>query len=195
MHGYVGRTAVTMPFASAPYRSLVKLCARVSRERRPRHPSCVEEPSDGLIYEKYAEELTRFATGLVGPHDAADVVSMAVVRAFSSPAWAGVRDHRAYLLRSVLNETRMHHRSTLRRRAREARYAQPDRVEAPDVRPAILEQVAGLSVRQRAVVVLTYWDDLDPAEIGRRLGISPGSVRRHLARAHAHLRKTIHDER
>ena len=154
----------------------------------------MEEPTNGLVYEKYAEELTRFATGLVGPHDAGDVVSMAIVRAFGSPAWDGVRDHRAYLYRAVLNEARMNHRSTMRRRAREARYASPDRVEPPEVRPEVLDQVARLSLRQRAVVVLTYWDDLDPQEIGRRLGISPGSVRRHLARAHAHLRKTIsHD--
>jgi RNA polymerase sigma factor (sigma-70 family) len=134
------------------------------------------------------------ATGLVGPSDAADVLSAAVVRALSSRGWADVRDHRAYLAQAVLNQARMNHRSTMRRRAREARAAPPDRVEPPEVRPEILEQVARLSVRQRAVIVLTYWEDLDPSEVSHRLGISAGSVRRHLARARARLRETMkHD--
>jgi RNA polymerase sigma factor (sigma-70 family) len=48
-----------------------------------------------------------------------------------------------------------------------------------------------LSERQRAVVYLTYWDDLDPPRIAELLGISDGAVRRHLARARHHLRKTL----
>jgi DNA-directed RNA polymerase specialized sigma24 family protein len=35
--------------------------------------------SDEEVYAKHAEELTRFATGLVGPADAADVASAAVL--------------------------------------------------------------------------------------------------------------------
>src|SRR5207237_680789 len=136
-----------------------------------RHPLCVEQESDEAVYEKYADELIRFATALVGPSDAADILSMAVLRAFASRGWPDVRDHRAYLARAVLNEARMNHRSTMRRRARESRFAPRDEVEPPEVRPEVLEQVGRLSVRQRAVVVLTYWDDLDPAEIARRLDI------------------------
>ena len=56
-----------------------------------------------------------------------------------------------------------------------------------DVRRA----VASLSMRQRAVVYFTYWDDLDSVEIGELLGISPASVRRHLVRARTHLRKAL----
>jgi RNA polymerase sigma factor (sigma-70 family) len=55
----------------------------------------------------------------------------------------------------------------------------------------VREAVAGLSVRQRAVVVLTYWADLDPRAVAERLGISEGSVRRHLARARARLREVL----
>jgi RNA polymerase sigma factor (sigma-70 family) len=120
-------------------------------------------------------------------------VSMAVLRALSSPGWAEVRDHGAYLSRAVLNAARMNFRTTMRRRAREARSAPRDWIGPPEVRAEVFEHVARLSLRQRAVVVLTYWDDLDPAEIGRRLGISSGAVRRHLARAHRHLRELIKD--
>ncbi len=43
--------------------------------------------SDAEVYGKYAEELIRFATVLVGPDAAADVVSASVITAFGAPAW------------------------------------------------------------------------------------------------------------
>jgi RNA polymerase sigma factor (sigma-70 family) len=152
----------------------------------------VDEGENAEIYGKHADDLVRFATGLVGPADAPDVVADAVVRAFSSRSWASVTNPRAFLTRAVLNEARMHHRSTLRRRAREARAATTD-VSYDDAmpRPEVLAHIAQLSLRQRAVVVLTYWDDLDQHAIAERLGISTGSVRRHLARAHAKLRRVL----
>jgi RNA polymerase sigma factor (sigma-70 family) len=153
----------------------------------------VRQGENAEIYGKYADDLVRFATGLVGPADAPDVVADAVVRALSSRSWLGVENHRAYLTRAVLNEARMHHRSTLRRRAREARNATDDVVYDAVPRPEVLEQVARLSLRQRAVVVLVYWDDLDQRTVADRLGISEGSVRRHLARAHVKLRRLLDD--
>jgi RNA polymerase sigma factor (sigma-70 family) len=143
-------------------------------------------------YAKYADDLVRFATGLVGPADAADVVSSVMVRVLGRSGARTVDDSRSFLYRSVLNEARMHHRSTMRRRARDLRTASPDRFEdAPRLRPDVLAAVAGLSMRQRAVVVLTYWSDLDEAAVGDLLSISPGSVRRHLARARERLRRSI----
>ncbi|MEZ5410242.1 MAG: hypothetical protein R2761_19585 [Acidimicrobiales bacterium] len=76
-------------------------------------------------YARHGVALTRFATGLVGPSDAADVVSDALARLLTSPVWAEARDHRAVLYRAVLWEARMHHRSTGRRRAREHRASAP----------------------------------------------------------------------
>ena len=149
---------------------------------------------DDEIYRKYSPDLVVFATGLVGPADAADVVADAVARVLASPKWADARDRRAYLYGSVLNEARMHHRSTLRRRAREARVAQREGVVDGEVRPEVLAAVARLSVRQRAVVALTYWHDMHEREIAELLGISVGTVRRHLARAHQRLRGVIHDD-
>lgn len=154
----------------------------------------MHEGENAEIYGKHADDLVRFATGLVGPSDAPDVVSDAVIRALSSRSWPGVKNHRAYLTRAVLNEARMHHRSTLRRRAREARNATDDVTYDAVPRPEVLEHVARLSLRQRAVVVLTYWDDLDQHTVADRLGISEGSVRRHLGRAHVKLRRLLDDE-
>jgi RNA polymerase sigma factor (sigma-70 family) len=145
------------------------------------------------VYVKYAADLTRFATALVGPWEACDVVSAAMLRCLWSKRWSSVQDQRAYLFRAVLNQARQSHRSAMRRAAREARAAAGGSVLPPEVHPEVLEAVARLSLRQRAVVVLSYWADLDPAGVAKLLGISQGSVRRHLARARARLRELLDD--
>ncbi len=147
--------------------------------------------TDEEIYRKHADDLVRFATGLVGPFDAADVVADACLAAFRSRTWPAVTNHRAYLYRSVVNHARSHHRSTLRRRVRELRAATPE-VQAPTgVDVDVLVAVDRLSVQQRAAVMLTYWEDLSPAEVAARLGISEGTVKKHLARARARLKEYL----
>ncbi len=143
-------------------------------------------------YAAHGGELVQFATGLVGPSDAADVVSTLMIRIMDAPRSTPVEHPRAYLFRAVVNEARMHHRSTMRRRLRELR-ADRQTVAAtpPEVSEAVLAAVERLSIRQRAVVVLTYWHDLDDDQTAELLGISSGSVRRHLARAHVHLRRSM----
>ena len=107
-------------------------------------------------YKRHANELVHFATGLVGPDDAPDVVMEATMRAFASPHWAQVEDRRAYLYRCVLNLARSHHRSTLARRAREHQAAAPSEwtppVPDPDVLAASrLELVADPDPRQHGL--------------------------------------------
>jgi RNA polymerase sigma-70 factor (ECF subfamily) len=153
------------------------------------------DTADGELCEKYSEELTRFATFLVGPSDAPDVVTEAAIGAFAARAWPTVRDRRAYLYRSVLNRSRMHLRSEGRRRSYEQSSAGddiPPYVPAPD--PEGIDAVSRLSRRQRAVVYLTYWDDMTPSATASLLDVTEGSVRRHLARARRTLRSRL-DER
>lgn len=57
--------------------------------------------------------------------------------------------------------------------------------------PELLATLLRLPLQQRAVTFLTYWADLAPAAVADQLGISDGSVRRHLARARATLRKEL----
>lgn len=147
--------------------------------------------SDAEAYEKYASELVRFATGLVGPDDAPDVVADAFVKVLSVRPWEELDEPKAYLYRAVLNQVRMRHRSTMRRRARELRAAASEVSFDPEVRPEVLEAMSALSARQRAVVVLTYWEDLTPGNIAERLAVSEGTVRRHLARARSKLREVL----
>lgn len=96
--------------------------------------------------------------------DAPDVLAGAVVKVLATPGWPAVVNRRAYLYRSVFNEAQTWLRRAGQRRlldARAVRAAAVDRWELPTLRPDVRVAVAGLSVRQRAVIVLTYWADLD----------------------------------
>ena len=144
-------------------------------------------------WREHAPQLTRFATMLVGPDDASDLVSAVFLRC--AERLDRVDDERGYLIRALTNAAIDQHRRTRRRQAREllvAAAAPPstgsDRSDdAIDVRVA----VAALSIRQRAVVYLTYWEDLDGNQAAAILGIGAASVRRHLARAKTHLRRSL----
>ncbi len=61
----------------------------------------------------------------------------------------------------------------------------------PDLANTVLDALAGLAPRQRAVVVLRHWLDLDIAETARVLAISPGTVKSQNAKALDHLRTTL----
>jgi RNA polymerase sigma-70 factor (ECF subfamily) len=58
------------------------------------------------------------------------------------------------------------------------------------VRAAVLE----LPIRQRAVVVLHYLDDLPVSEVAAVLGCSEGTVKTHLHRARRSLATTLGEE-
>lgn len=146
---------------------------------------------DEDLYERVAPELIRFATALVGRVDAPDILSNAVVKSLAAPGWAAVTNKRAYLYRAVVNEARTWQRRAGQRRAREATTGAGPHWDMPNLRPDVRKAVAELSVRQRAVITMTYWADLPADAIGELLGISEGAVRRHLARARANLRRTL----
>lgn len=146
------------------------------------------------MYDKYADELIRYATALAGPSGAEDVVSSALVRCFERTDWSTVRDPRSYLYRTVLNEARSQHRSSQRRLRRDAIHAKACRRddEAPTmVRGEVLTALGHLGPRERAVVFLTYWADLSVAEIADRLDQSERTVARDLAQARRTLEELL----
>jgi RNA polymerase sigma factor (sigma-70 family) len=152
-----------------------------------------DDASRAEVYGKYADDLVRFATGLVGPADAPDVVADAMVKVLWSPRWDDVVNPRAYLYRAVLNESHRHHRSTMRRRAVEARASSVGSNVMVEVRPDVLDAVSRLSLKQRAAVFLVYWEDLTVAQAARRLGLSEGTVHRNLTRAERRLGRLLDD--
>jgi RNA polymerase sigma-70 factor (ECF subfamily) len=150
-----------------------------------------EAQDDAALYAAVAPGLIAFAAGLVGRSDAPDILSSAVVKALAAPAWPTVTDRRAYLYRAVFNEAATWNRRSAQRRQRESRVGEALTWELPTFRPDVRDAVERLSVQQRAVIMLTYWADLDPPTIAERLGVSEGSVRRQLARARARLREVL----
>lgn len=148
-----------------------------------------------VVYREHAGELIRFATAIVGPDDAADVVTEAMVRVFDgSVDGAGIANVRAFLFKAVHRQAIDHERSRSRRMWRERRYSghRPVAV-ARDETSAIAARaaLAILSEQQRSVVFLTYWVDLSPTEIAAELGVSEGTIRKQLARARARLREDL----
>ena len=146
---------------------------------------------DVATYRRHADELTRYATVLVGPADAPDVVTDAVLAAFRTPGWRDVANPRAYLFRAVLHRAQSVRRSDARRTTRERRAAivEPARDREPSVDAH--RALAALSPQQRAVVFLTYWEDLTPAQVADLLDVGEGSVRKQLARARETLRSVL----
>lgn len=145
-------------------------------------------------YRHHAAALIRFATVLVGPDEAQDVVAAALVRVLGRQP-ASITSLKGYLYQAVANQARNHLRGESRRRNRESHAlhaAGP--VFQPEPHPEVRAAVERLSVRQRAVVYLTYWEDMTDEAVAQHLGIGAGSVRRHLARARRHLRGAL-DER
>ncbi len=61
-------------------------------------------------------------------------------------------------------------------------------IRAVDAQAELLAALASLPVRQRAVIVLRYWEDLPEATVAAILGCSPGTVKSTASRGLARLR-------
>jgi RNA polymerase sigma factor (sigma-70 family) len=146
--------------------------------------------TDGL-WRAHAAELLRFATVLVGPADAGDVVVEAMLRCERFVLAGDVRVPRAYLFRAVANHARDHHRGRARRWSRDLAAIGPAHTDGPDTFIDVRRAVARLSVAQRAVVYLAYWEDMTERDIAELLQLSPGTVHRNLDLARNHLRKVL----
>lgn len=147
--------------------------------------------SDAEIYAEVRTALMRYATALVGVSDAADVVSAVVTRAVARPGGLeGLDDPRPYLMRAILNEVRMRHRSKTRQvRAMSMVSAEAIRADHDHV----LDAVMALPPQQRAAVFLTYYEQYTAPEIANVMGCRPATVRRYLHLARNKL-KEVFDE-
>ena len=134
----------------------------------------------------------------VGDRDTAqDLVDEAFARAWAS--WRTVSRHpapAAWVVRTALNTSI----SRWRRRRREVQVPDlglvADRPAADgaadtSVDPRIMAALLRLPARQRQVVALRLFLDLDTAGTAQVLGIAPGTVQAHLGRAMAALRDDL----
>jgi len=140
------------------------------------------------LYVRLAPELIRFATSLVGPSQAEDLLGSTVAKAIASTRWDRIDNKRAYLYRMLVNEAHKSRRSAGRRSERELRVVHGDAVEMErGLDPDVLAALKRLSVRQRAVIHLTYWADLTPAQVADTIGTSLRTVERELTNARTRL--------
>lgn len=125
-------------------------------------------------------------------HTAEDVVATALAKLYL--AWDKIRDRESvdgYVRRIIANETTSLWRRPWRRREVAADVLpEGGREDAYDDgrAAAVWRAVSSLPPRQRAVVVLRYYEELSEAEIAHVLGISPGTVKSQASRALATLR-------
>jgi RNA polymerase sigma factor (sigma-70 family) len=151
----------------------------------------LRETIDEDLWRRHADELLRFATVLVGPTDAYDVVADVMLRAADHVGSPDVVNKRAYLFRAVANRVTDQRRSQLRRWRRDLAAIGPASTAQPDDFADVRRAVATLSPMQRAVVYFTYWEDLPERAIAEMLQLSPGTVHHALDRARAILRKAL----
>jgi RNA polymerase sigma-70 factor (sigma-E family) len=122
---------------------------------------------------------------------AEDLLQTALMRCY--PRWERIDDPEAYVRRTLVVTYAGWRR---RRWTGEVPGPLPERPDvtdahaAADARTDALRLLASLPPRQRAVVVLRYYEGLSESEIAAVLGVSTGTVKSQAARALARLRRS-----
>ncbi|MBZ6229536.1 SigE family RNA polymerase sigma factor [Streptomyces olivaceus] len=142
--------------------------------------------------------LLRTARSLTAnPSDAEDLLQTALTKTYV--AWERIEDHRAldgYVRRALLNT-----RTSQWRKRKVDEFAcdelpEPEPVAAGDdpaerqaLHDAMWRAITKLPARQRAMVVLRYYEDLSEAQTAEVLGVSVGTVKSAVSRALGKLRE------
>ncbi|SHL68861.1 SigE family RNA polymerase sigma factor [Actinacidiphila paucisporea] len=140
--------------------------------------------------------LLRTARSLTpNPADAEDLLQTALTKTYL--AWDRIDDHRAvdgYVRRTLVNTRTSQWR---KRKVDEfstdelpepAAGGAPDLTEQQAQRDALLRAIARLPPRQRAMVVLRYYEDMSEAQTAEAMGVSVGTVKSAVSRALGKLR-------
>lgn len=146
--------------------------------------------TDAAIYNKHRDALIRYASALVGPSNAEDVVSTVVLRTLNRRSLGSLDRPDAYLFRAVLNESR----SRMRRQQPVELPPEIGHVDNPEVDPTVLEAVLRLPAQQRAATYLVYWTDRSVAQTADLMGVREGTVKRYLHDARKALRRALPEE-
>jgi RNA polymerase sigma-70 factor (sigma-E family) len=157
-----------------------------------------------VTFEQFAvarlPSLLRYAVVLTGDRDLAqDVVQEVLARA--QVTWRRITDAdspEAYVRRMVLNEYLSWRRSWAARNVHaagerlvdldDARGGVPDHADGLVEADALWNRLAGLGRKQRAVLVLRYYEQLEDGAIAELIGCSQATVRSHASTALKTLR-------
>ncbi len=140
-----------------------------------------------LVQDRW-QALVGYAYLLAGDRAAAeDLVAEAVVRTFTARRRIDPGAVEGYVRRAVLTIYIDGHRRRGRWRERLPFLATPDHHDGPEVLVGEADEVraalADLPRRQRACVVLRFYDELSVAEVADELGLAEGTVKRYLSMA------------
>lgn len=130
---------------------------------------------------------------------ASDIVQEALIRVYV--AWPRLERQdglAAYARRTVVNVaidmSRRRSSTEMPGALVDTEGSEHDLARAVSERQALMGALARLPQRQRACVVLRYFEDLPVAEVARLLGCSEGTVKSQTSRALASLRSMFRDE-
>jgi RNA polymerase sigma-70 factor (sigma-E family) len=162
----------------------------------------VEYVTQGALVSQTAEYvraryplLLRRAYLLTGDHgDAEDLVQDVLARSWRRLDRGGVENADAYLNRALVNAavSRWRHRARVRATVTAPEQtASPDRTDEVAERDRMWRALQSAPPRQRAVLVLRYYEDLPEADVAALLGISVGTVRSQNAKGLARLRSAM----
>lgn len=145
------------------------------------------------IYRRSYPEFLRVATAITRDEaEAADAVQDAFASVLRSRlGYRGSGSLEAWVWRVLVNAARKRLAAKLRRADTSA--AEPDRTSDGSADDSVRALVAALPERQRLVLFLRYYADLDYRAIGRVLGIRPGTVASTLNAAHQTVRAHLEE--
>jgi RNA polymerase sigma-70 factor, ECF subfamily len=139
----------------------------------------------------------RVARAIVGDGEAArDVVQEAFAQALRGRAgFRGSGSLEGWLWRTVVNAARMHQRTRKASGDAQLRAREPAHRNGCENEPELRlhAAVAALPERQRLVLFLRYYADLDYAAIAESLQISPGTVAATLSSARSSLKRQLEE--
>ncbi|GAB3264598.1 SigE family RNA polymerase sigma factor [Nocardioides dilutus] len=123
--------------------------------------------------------------------DAEDLVQTALVRCV--PIWKRIADRPEPYVRQVLARESVSRWRARRWREQHVGTVPESVAAAPDVdgRLALRQALLGLAPRQRAVIVLRYYEDLTEQQTAAELGISVGTVKSQARDALSRLRELV----
>ena len=147
------------------------------------------EVFDAFVRARHAA-LLRYGTVLTGdPHSAADLVQDALER--TGLAWSRVQqqgDPEGYVRRVMANRNISAWRKLRRESLVDLVPEHAPYVDHPAHDDTMWQLLATLPRRQRAVLVLRYYEDMSEEQIAATLGCAPGTVKSQASKALAKLR-------
>jgi len=193
-------TAVCTSASNAVARAAERAATRPAVRGTQTHPTttALTYPSFSSYMRARQPVLLRTARSLTAnPCDAEDLLQTALTKTYV--AWERIEDHRAldgYVRRALLNT-----RTSQWRKRKVDEFAcdelpEPETVGAAEdpaeqqaLHDAMWRAIAKLPERQRAMVVLRYYEDLSEVQTAEVLGVSVGTVKSAVSRALGKLRE------